>query len=84
MKMIIKGAHCDITEKTAIAVLYPDYAWCESFAKAEALAEQDRRIKEDLWNIQDYDVFSDVYKSIYGVRPRWITPEELKRMQQSA
>lgn len=84
MKIIIKGVRCDITEKTAIAVLYPDYAWCKSFAQAEALAEQDRRIKEDLWNIQDYDVFSDVYKSIYGIRPRWITPEELKRMQQSA
>lgn len=84
MKIIIKGVRCDVTEKTAIAVLYPDYTWCKSFAQAEALAEQDRRIKEDLWNIQDYDVFSDVYKSIYGVRPRWITPEELKRMQQSA
>lgn len=84
MKMIIKGVRCDITEQTAIAVLYPDYAWCKSFAQAEVLAEQDRRIKEDLWNIQDYDVFSDVYKSIYGVRPRWITPEDLKRIQQSA
>jgi hypothetical protein len=84
MKMIIKGVRCDITEKTAIAVLYPDYAWCKTLAQAQAEEEADRRIKEDLWNIQDYDVFSDVYKSIYGVRPRWITPEDLKRMQQSA
>lgn len=83
MKMIIKGVRCDITEKTAIAVLYPDYTWCKSFAEAVALAEQDRRTEEDLWNIQDYDVFSDVYKSIYGVRPRWITPKALKRIQQS-
>ena len=81
MKMVINGARCNITEKTALAVMYPDYAWCESFSKAQALAEADRRREEDLWSIEDYDVFSDVYKDIYGVRPRWITPEELKRRQ---
>ena len=81
MKIVIKGVTCYLTEKTAIAVLYPNYAWCKTFAEAQANAEADKRAEEDLWAIEDYDVFSDVYKSIYGVRPRWISPEDLKRRQ---
>ena len=50
-------------------------------AEAKANAEADKRAEKDLWSIEDYDVFSDVYKSIYGVRPRWISPEDLKRIQ---
>ena len=84
MKMIIKGARCDITEKTALAVLYPHRPWCKTLAQAVVEEERDRQAEEDLWSIEDYDVFSDVYKSIYGIRPRWISPEDLKRMQQSA
>ena len=79
MKIVIKGANCYLTEKTAIAVLYPNYAWCKTLAEAKANAEADKRAEEDLWSIEDYDVFSDVYKDIYGVRPRWITREEFKR-----
>ena len=81
MKMIINGVRCDITEKTALAVLYPHRPWCKTLAQAEFEEERDRRIEEDLWSIEDYDVFSDVYKSIYGIRPRWISPEDLKRRQ---
>lgn len=81
MQMIINGARCDITEKTAVAVMYPDRPWCKTLAQAQAEEEADRRAEENLWSIEDYDVFSDVFKSIYGVRPRWITPEELKRRQ---
>jgi hypothetical protein len=81
MKMVINGARCNITEKTALAVMYPHRPWCKTLAEAMAEEEADRRRKEDLWSIEDYDVFSDVYKDIYGVRPRWITPEELKRRQ---
>lgn len=81
MKMVINGAHCNITEKTALAVMYPHRPWCKTLAQAMAEEEADRRREEDLWSIEDYDVFSDVYKDIYGVRPRWITPEELKRRQ---
>ena len=84
MKMVINGVRCDITEKTALAVLYPHRPWCETLAQAEFEEERDRRIEEDLWSIEDYDVFSDVYKSIYGIRPRWISPEELKRIQQKS
>ena len=81
MKMVINGAHCNITEKTALAVMYPHRPWCKTLAQAMAEEEADRRREEDLWSIENYDVFSDVYKDIYGVRPRWITPEELKRRQ---
>ena len=79
MKIIIKGVRCDITEKTALAVLYPHRPWCKTLAQAVVEEEQDRRAEEDLWNIEDYDVFSDVYKSIHGVRPRWISREEFER-----
>lgn len=81
MKMVINGARCDITEKTAVAVMFPHRPWCKTLAQAQAEEERDRRIEEDLWGIEDYDVFSDVYKSIYGIRPRWISPEDLKRRQ---
>ena len=81
MKMVINGACCNITEKTALAVMYPHRPWCKTLTQAMAEEEADRRREEDLWSIEDYDVFSDVYKDIYGVRPRWITPEELKRRQ---
>lgn len=81
MKMVINGARCNITEKTALAVMYPHRPWCKTLAQAMAEEEADRRREEDLWSIEDYDVFSDVYKDIYGIRPRWITPEELKRRQ---
>jgi hypothetical protein len=84
MKMIINGARCDITEQTALAVMYPNRPWCKTLAQAKAEEEAERRAYENLWNIEDYDVFSDVYKDIYGVRPRWITPEELKRIQQKS
>ena len=84
MKMIINGVRCDITEKTAVAVMFPHRPWCKTLAQAEFEEERDRRIEEDLWSIEDYDVFSDVYKSIYGILPRWISPEDLKRIQQSA
>ena len=79
MKVIIKGVRCDITEKTALAVLYPQYPWCKTLAQAVAEEERDRRLQEELWSIQDYDVFSDVYKSIHGIRPRWISREEFER-----
>ena len=81
MKMIINGARCDITEKTAVAVMFPHCPWCKTLAQAEFEEERDRRIEKDLWSIEDYDVFSDVYKSIYCIRPRWISPEDLKRRQ---
>ena len=84
MKMIINGARCDITEKTAVAVLFPHRPWCKTLAQAQAEEDAERRAEKALWDIEDYDVFSDVYKDIYGVRPRWISPEDLKRMQQSA
>ena len=79
MKVIINGAVCDIREATAIAVLYPDFAWCKTLAQARREQEASKRAEQELWNIADYDVFSDVYKSIYGVRPRWITREEFER-----
>lgn len=81
MKLVIKGAYCDITEKTALAVLYPHRSWCTTLAQAEAEEEADRRLEQELWAIEDYDVFSDAYKSLYGVRPRWISPEDLKQIQ---
>ena len=84
MKMIINGARCDITEKTAVAVMFPHRPRCKTLAQAQAEEDAERRAYESLWAIEDYNVFSDVYKDIYGVRPRWISPEDLKRMQQSA
>ena len=79
MKVIIKGVRCDISEKTALAVLYPHRPWCKTLAQAVVEEEQDRRAEEELWAIEDYDVFSDVYKSIHGIRPRWISREEFER-----
>ena len=84
MKMIINVARCDITEKTAVAVMFPHRPWCKTLAQAQAEEDAERRAEKALLDIEDYDVFSDVYKSIYGIRPRWISPEDLKRMQQSA
>lgn len=81
MKFVIKGVNCYLTEKTALEVLYPHKPWCKTVAQAQAEEEADRRMEKALWSIEDYDVFSDVYKDIYGVRPRWITPEDLKRRQ---
>lgn len=79
MKIIIQGAVCDISETTAIAVLYPDYAWCDTLEQARKQQQADKQAETDLWSIEDYDVFSDVFKSIYGVRPRWISREEFER-----
>ena len=79
MKMIINGVRCDITEKTALAVLYPHRPWCKTLAQAKMQEEQDRLAQERLWDIADYDVFSDVYKDIYGVRPHWLSREEFER-----
>ena len=79
MKVVIQGAVCDISEATAIAVLYPDFAWCKTLAQARREQEASKRAEQELWNISDYDVFSDVYKSIHGVRPRWISHEEFER-----
>ena len=79
MKIIIKGVRCNISEETALAVLYPHRPWCKTLAQAVAEEERDRRLQEELWNIEDYDVFSDVYKSIHGIRPRWISREEFER-----
>ena len=84
MKMVINGARCDITEKTAVAVMFPHRPWCKTLAQAQAEEDAERRAYENLWGIEDYDVFSDVYKSLYGIRPRWISPEELKRIQQKS
>jgi hypothetical protein len=79
MKMIINGVRCDITEKTAVAVMFPHRPWCKTLAQAQAEEEADRRAEKALWDIPDYDTFSDVYKSVYGIRPRWITREEFER-----
>ena len=84
MKMIINGVRCDITEKTAVAVMFPHRPWCTTLAQAQAEEDAERRAEDNLWAIEDYDVFSDVYKSIYGIRPRWISPEDLKRIQQKS
>lgn len=73
MKLIIKGVRCDITEKTALAVLYPHRPWCETLAQAEREEERERLVQERLDDITDYDVYSDVFKSIHGVRPRWLS-----------
>lgn len=79
MKVIINGAVCDLTEQTAVGILYPDFAWCKTLAQARREQEASKRAEQELWNISDYDVFSDVYKSIHGVRPRWISREEFER-----
>jgi hypothetical protein len=79
MKVIIQGARCDISEATAIAVLYPDYVWCDTLEQARKQQQQDQQAEANLWSIEDYDVFSDVFKSIYGMRPRWISREEFER-----
>ena len=84
MKMIINNARCDITEKTAVAVLFPHRPWCKTLAQAQAEEDAECRAYENLWGIEDYDVFSDVYKSLYGIRPHHISPEDLKRMQQKS
>ena len=84
MKMIINGARCDITEKTAVAVMFPNRPWCKTLAQAQAEEDAERRAYDSLWAIEDYDVFSDVYKSLYGIRPRWISREDLKRRQQKS
>ena len=84
MNMVINGARCDITEKTAVAVMFPHRPWCKTLAQAQAEEDAERRAEENLWTIEDYDVFSDVYKDIYGIRPHHISPEDLKRIQQKS
>ena len=79
MKMIIKGAYCNISEKTAVAVMFPHRPWCKTLAQAQAEEDAERRVEENLWAIEDYDVFSDVYKSIHGIRPRWLSREEFAK-----
>ena len=79
MKVIINGAVCNLTEQAAVGILYPDFAWCKTLAQARKEQEASKRVEQELWNISDYDVFSDVYKSIHGVRPRWISREEFER-----
>lgn len=79
MKVTICGAVCDLTEQTAVGILYPDFAWCKTLAQARREQEASKQAEQELWNISDYDVFSDVYKSIHGVRPRWISREEFER-----
>ena len=79
MKMVINGVRCDITEKTAIAVLFPHRPWCKTLAQAQAEETAERKAQESLDSITDYDVYSDVYKSVYGVRPRWLNREEFAK-----
>ena len=79
MKVIICGAVCDIREKTAVGILYPDFAWCNTLEQARKEQQASKKAEQELWSIKDYDVFSDVYKSIYGIRPRWINREEFER-----
>ena len=79
MKMIIKGVYCNISEKTALTVLYPHRPWCKSLAQAEMEEEQDRHLAKELDAITDYDVYSDVYKSVHGIRPRWLSREEFAK-----
>lgn len=78
MKIVICGAYCDITEKTALAVFYPHKPWCKTLAEAKAEEEAENRILAQLDEIDDYDIYSDVYKSIYGIRPRWVSREEIE------
>ena len=79
MKMIIKGVRCDITEKTVLAVMYSHRPWCKTLAQAEYEEERERLFQERLDDITDYDVYSDVYKSIHGIRPRWLSREEFAK-----
>ena len=79
MKMIINGVRCDITEKTAVAVMYPHRPWCKTLAQAQAEEKAERKAQESLDSITDYDVYSDVYKSVHGIRPRWLSREEFAK-----
>ena len=79
MKIMIKGARCDSSEKTAVKVLYPQYPWCKTLAQAQAEETAERKAQESLDSITDYDVYSDVYKSVHGIRPRWLSREEFAK-----
>lgn len=82
MKIVIKGVTCYITERTAIEVLYPDYAHCKTLVEAKAMAESDERsfanAERLLATTTDYDFYSDLYKDLYGIRPRWVSREEIE------
>jgi hypothetical protein len=77
MRVIIQGAVCNISEATAIAVLYPDYAWCDTLEQARKQQEQDQRIAKEFdammeqLYVEDYEVFRNIYKSIHGVNPHF-------------
>ena len=58
MTVIINGAVCNLTEQTAVGILYPDFAWCKTLAQARKEQEASKRAEQELWNISDYDVFS--------------------------
>ena len=79
MKIMIKGVRCNINEKTAVKVLYPQYPWCKTLAQAQAEETAERKAQESLDSITDYDVYSDVYKSVHGIRPRWLSREEFAK-----
>ena len=79
MKIVIKGVRCNISEKTAVKVLYPQYPWCKTLAQAQAEETAERKAQESLDSITDYDVYSDVYKSVHGIRPRWLSREEFAK-----
>ena len=82
MKIVINGANCYLTERTAIKVLYPDYTHCKTLAEAKAMAESDERslanAEKLLATTCDYDFYSDLYKDLYGVRPRWESRQEIE------
>lgn len=80
MNMLVKSA---IAPVAAIEVAL---LWDELLAEAAEAAEEAKRLEREAWCYEmamldelaeeahrtgDWSVYSDVYKDIYGVRPRW-------------
>ncbi len=65
--MMIKGVTCHLTDTTA-AQVKSDLAAYEAEQRGW---EQDMADLKAAWESGDMSYYSDVYKDIYGVRPRY-------------
>ena len=49
MKVIINGAVCNLTEQTAVGILYPEYAWCNTLEQARKEQQASKKAEQELW-----------------------------------
>lgn len=88
--IIIYGATCYLSDATMRQYRND----CEEIEAERRQAEEEKRIDWIMWHVfarrwmlydsqEDYDMFSDWYKDLHGIRPRWVTKEYVRHILDS-